>query len=165
LLSLAAGVLALNALQVHVAEVRAHSGVAVDTFTVSPKFGRLPDTALLREQLSRAVDGSLPLSEQLVTKERDYGGPPADVPPPTVLWFDDEASAAIVLELRAADRIGLLHAVAATLESCGVDVRWARVATLGPTVVGSFCLAPGDDSALSLAQRRRIERAVRAAAR
>ena len=39
-LSLAAGVLALNSLEVHAAELSAHEGVAVDTFTVSPRFGR-----------------------------------------------------------------------------------------------------------------------------
>ncbi|MGH3469590.1 MAG: V-type ATP synthase subunit A, partial [Thermocrispum sp.] len=34
---------------------------------------------------------------------------------------------AVVLELRGTDRIGLLYRVAVAVESCGVDVRWARV--------------------------------------
>ena len=126
---------------------------------MSPRFGSLPDAALLREQLSRAIDGSLSLAEKLAAKERDYGGPPLDPPPSKVLWFDDEATGAVVLELRAADRIGLLHRVAGALEQCGADVQWARVSTLGATVVDSFSIAGND------LDRRRIERAVLDAAR
>ncbi|SHG08344.1 [protein-PII] uridylyltransferase [Streptoalloteichus hindustanus] len=167
LLSRAAGVLALHSLQVHAAELRGHAGAAVDVFTVSPRFGSPPDAALLREHLNRALDGSLPLAERLAAKERDYGGPPVDPPPPRLLWFDDEASGAVVLELRAADRIGLLHHVAAALESCGLDVRWARASTYGPTAVDAFCVHvdPGAPSAARLpaAERARVERTVLAA--
>ena len=165
LLSRAAGVLALNSLEVHSAVLRSHSAVAVDVFSVSPRFGSLPDAGLVREQLTRAIAGELPLAERLSAKERDYGGPPADAPPPRVLWFDDEASGAIVMELRAADRIGLLHTVAATLEANKLDVRWAKVATLGGTVVDSFCLVPHDGEDLDPARRRTIERAVITAAK
>jgi [protein-PII] uridylyltransferase len=146
LLARAAGVLALNSLTVHTATVRGHQGVAVDVFGVSPRFGRLPDPALLREQLVRATDGSLPLAQRLAGKEQDYGpdhaGLAADRAEPRVLWFDDEATGAIVLELRASDRIGLLHRVAAALEAAGADIRWARLATPGATVVASFSLVP-----------------------
>jgi [protein-PII] uridylyltransferase len=165
LLSRAAGVLALHSLKVHAAELRAHAGVAVDTFSVSPRFGSLPDTALLREQFVRALSGSLPLVEKLAAKERDYADEPDDPPRPRVLWFDDEAdggaaSRDVVLELRCADRLGLLHDVAATLERCGVDVRWARAMQVGGTAIASFSLAsdaPGYDGP---DWRAEIERAV-----
>ncbi|MBW4716674.1 [protein-PII] uridylyltransferase [Saccharothrix obliqua] len=160
LLSKAAGVLALHSLEVRSAVLRAHAGVAVDVFAAAPRFGSPPDVALLREQLARALDGTLPLADRLAAKERDYGGPPRDSPPPRVLWFDHEATGAVVLELRAADRIGLLHRVACALERCGVDVVWARVATLGTTVVDSFAIA-----GLGAGRRREVERAVLAAAR
>ncbi len=159
MLSKAAGVLALNSLEVHAATLRSHGGATVDAFTVSPRFGSLPDASLLREQLARAIEGSLPLAEKLAAKERDYGGPPLDPPPAKVLWFDDEATGAVVLELRAADRIGLLHKIAGALEQCGVDVQWARVSTLGATVVDSFSIVGTN------LDRRRIERAVLDAAR
>ena len=94
-----------------------------------------------------------------------------------MLWFDDEATGAVVLELRTADRIGLLYRVAAALEGQGVDVRWARVSTLGSSVIDAFCLEAspdGDDSAhaspgtgrtvpLDPTRRRAIEAAVMAA--
>ncbi|GAA5160627.1 [protein-PII] uridylyltransferase [Pseudonocardia eucalypti] len=166
-LSLAAGILALHSLEVHVAELGSHGGVAVDTFTVSPRFGRMPDPAVLRESLAKALDGTLHLPEALARKERDYAQPagPEDRVPPRVLWFDDEATGAVVLELRGTDRIGLLFRVAAAVESCAADVRWAKVETLGASVVDSFCLVGPDGKAtLSRAQRRALEEAVLTAA-
>jgi [protein-PII] uridylyltransferase len=159
LLARAAGVLALNSLDVHAATMGSHGGVAVDVFRVSPRFGELPDPALLREQLGRAVDGSLPLAAKLDAKERDYAATSGEAARPRVLWFDDEATGAVVLELRASDRIGLLYRVASALEACQADVRWARLATPGATVVASFCLAVADTSE----RRSRIESAVLAA--
>jgi [protein-PII] uridylyltransferase len=178
-LAAAAGVLALHSLEVHAAaldtaepdtaapdaaEPGAGAPVAVLTFTVTPRFGGLPDARLLRSDLVRALDGALVLGEALARKERDYAPTRAGEPtaPPRVLWFDDEATGGVVLELRGADRIGLLHRVAAALERCGTDVRWARVATLGASVVDSFGLAGTPDGP---AARRAVERAVLEAAR
>lgn len=167
LLSRAAGALALHSLQVHAAVLRSHAGAAVDVFSVSPRFGSLPDPALLREHFVRAVSGSLPLAERLAAKERDYGGRVLDAPEPRVLWYDDEAggenSGAVVLELRAADRIGLLHSVADALERSGADVLWARVSTMGGTVVDSFGLAVAGGHAPDGDWRDAIELAVLAA--
>ena len=145
---------------------------AVQSFTVSPRFGRPPDVALLRQDLARALDGSLQLADALAVKERDYGETPgsgaglSDVET-KVLWFDYEATGAVVLELRTTDRIGLLHRVAAALESNAVTIRWARISTLGGSAVDSFGLmgfgghgAPDGHPALSPEARERIERAV-----
>jgi [protein-PII] uridylyltransferase len=165
-LSAAAGVLALHSLEVHAAELSTTGEVAVFRFTVSPRFGGLPDPALLRTDLGRVVDGTLVLADALARKERDYAPTNSSEPPapPRVLWFDDEATGAVVLELRGTDRIGLLHRVAAALEGCDAELRWARVATLGSSVVDSFSLAgPNGDGAIRTADRRRIEQAVIAA--
>ena len=168
-LAAAAGVLALHSLEVHAAELNTADGAALFTFTVSPRFGGLPDPALLRSDLTRVLDGGLTLSEALRRKERDYAPIAATVerpPPPRVLWFDDEATGALVVELRGTDRIGLLHHVAAALEGCDVDLRWARVATLGASVVDSFGLAaPAVTGHLGPPARRKIEQAMLAAAR
>ena len=174
-LSATAGVLALHSLEVHAAELETvdhHAdghGLAVLRFTVSPRFGGLPDPALLRAELGRVLDGTLALDEALARKERDYAPalPPGELPAQSrVLWFDDEATGGVVLELRATDRIGMLHRVAAALERCGADVLWARVATLGASVVDSFGLAaPGEPSVPSAERRREIELAVLTAAR
>lgn len=168
LLSRAAGVLALHSLKVHAAELRSHAGAAVDVFSVSPRFGSLPDAGLLREQFTRAVSGSLSLAEKLAAKERDYAEEQDDPPEARVLWFDDEAdggaeSEDVVLELRAADRLGLLHGLAEALERCGADVLWARAMQVGGTAIASFSLAatsPANGDTTSEDWRREIERAV-----
>ncbi|MET0237666.1 MAG: [protein-PII] uridylyltransferase [Kibdelosporangium sp.] len=168
LLSRAAGVLALNSLQVHSASIDVYAGIAVEVFTASPRFGSLPDVTLLREQIGMAMSDNLPLADKLAAKERDYGGRPEDAPEPRVLWFDDEAGkeypSAVVLELRAADRIGLLYRVAEALERCGADIQWARAATLGTTAVDSFGIRAADGGPLSAASRKRLAEAVRVAA-
>ncbi|GEL17756.1 [protein-PII] uridylyltransferase [Pseudonocardia asaccharolytica] len=163
-LSAAAGVLALHSLQVYAAELRTEGTVVVHEFLVSPRFGGLPDPALIRADLIRVLDGTLVLADALARKERDYApaAPAAhDAAPPRVLWFDDEASGVVVLELRGTDRIGLLHRVAAALEGCGIELRWARVSTLGSSVVDSFGVG-GRRPAET--ERRRVEQAVLAAA-
>ncbi len=177
-LALAAGVLALRSLQVHSADIRIvelpGGSAAVHRFTASPRFGRPPDAALLRQDLVRALDGSLHLEQELAAKERDYGEPSAsgmglgDIET-KVLWLDDEATGAVVLELRTTDRIGLLHRVASAFARNAVAVRWARVVTLGSSVVDSFGLtspsALGGHSALTPTVREQVELAVLSAAR
>jgi [protein-PII] uridylyltransferase len=183
LLSRTAGVLALHQLDVRSATiatvglqaaarpaaepVQQPAAMAVNVFQVSPRFGRGPDPALLRADVARALAGSLPVSERLAAKEQAYapagGRPPAGVgvPPPRVLWFDDAATDATVLELRAADAMGLLHRVTGALERCGLDVRTARVSTLGGAVVDAFyVVGPGGAPVTDAALRRRVEAAV-----
>src|SRR5262249_54906496 len=64
------------------------------------------------------------------------GGPP----PPRVVWAVDGATDAAILELRAADDVGLLYRVAHALEEAGADLRAARISTLGADVVDAFYL-------------------------
>jgi [protein-PII] uridylyltransferase len=165
LLAPAAGVLALHSLEVHAAVMRGYDGGRAGVFTASPKFGSLPDTALLREQFARAVAGTLPLTQRLAAKERDYAAPRVEAAEPKVLWFDDETSGpdTVVLELRANDRIGLLFRIAGALRRCDAEVRWAKVATLGGGVVDSFAIAPRSGK-LDHAWRDRVAEAVLAAA-
>jgi len=163
LLSRTAGVLALHQLDVRSATVATVGRTAVDVFTVSPRFGRGPEPALLRADVARALAGSLPLAERLAAKERAYGHRQGQ--PPRVLWFDGAATGATVLELRAADAAGLLHRVTAALERCGLDVRGARVSTLGGAVVDAFYLVGGDGGPVTdPALRRAVTDAVLAAA-
>jgi [protein-PII] uridylyltransferase len=164
LLAPAAGVLALNSLEVHAAMMRSYEGGRAGVFTASPKFGSLPDATLLREQFARAVAGTLPLTQRLAAKERDYAATRAETAEPKVLWFDDETSGpdTVVLELRANDKIGLLYRVAGALRRCDAEVRWAKVATLGSGVVDSFAITTRSGK-LDHAWRERVAEAVLAA--
>ncbi len=157
LLSKAAGVLALHSLDVRSASIRTHEAMAVNAFVVEPRFGSLPDPAVVRGDLRRAMDGSLGLPGRLAAKERSYGrGSLAPRRPPTVHWFDGEATDATVLELRADDTIGLLYRVTAALERSGVDIRGARVSSLGGSVVDAFYVALADGRPIPPAERARI---------
>ncbi len=156
-----AGVLALHLLDIRQASICTTAGMAVNTFVVEPRFGRLPDEALLRADLARALAGELPLAERLREKEQAYAQvrPPR---PPTISWFDEQATDATVLEIRTEDRIGLLTRITAALERSQTDVRSARVAALGNAVVGSFYLTDRDGRLIGASARRDIEVELRA---
>jgi len=153
-LSRAAGVLALHQLDVRAASAVTVGPTAVDVFTVSPRFGTGPDPVLLRADLARALAGTLPLADRLAAKEAAYGRGPQQ--PPRVLWFDGAATGATVLELRAADAAGLLHRVTAALEQAGLDVRGARVSTLGGSAVDAFYVVGADGAPVTDPDVRRV---------
>ena len=153
LLSKAAGVLALHSLRVHSASVNSHEGLAINTFVVSPHFGAPPAAELLRQQFILALDGELDVIAALEQRDeetppatRRAGEIPAAVPghqtiaPPRVLWFAGSSPGELVVQIRSADRPGLLARLAAVVERKSVDVSWAKVTTLGATVVDAFGL-------------------------
>ncbi len=133
------GVLALHLLDIREASIRTYSGMAVNRFVVAPRFGRMPDAALVRSDLARALKGELGLATKLAEKERVYSRRPTDAPHtrPSVHWFDD-ATAATVVEFRGEDEIGLLYRITTALERAGLDVRSARVSSLAGIVVDAF---------------------------
>jgi [protein-PII] uridylyltransferase len=65
-----------------------------------------------------------------------------------------------VLELRTDDAIGLLYRVTAVLERCGVDIRSARVSSLGRSVVDAFYVTGADGQPVPAASRTHIEAAL-----
>jgi [protein-PII] uridylyltransferase len=179
LLSKAAGVLALNSLRVHSASVNGHEGSAINTFVVSPHFGSPPAGELLRQQFILALDGELDVLASLDRRDHDAaqygttraGDVPAAVPinhataPPRVLWNDGAAPGELVVQIRSTDRAGLLARLTAVFERDGVDIAWAKVTTLGSSVVDVFgitVVADGDAGAasdrISPAMRDDIER-------
>jgi [protein-PII] uridylyltransferase len=153
-----AGVLALHSLDVRSASIRTYQGMAVNTFVVHPRFGRLPDPVLVRADLARALDGALGLADRLRQKEQSYARvSPVERQPPAVLWFDDEATDATVVEYRAADSIGLLCRVTAALERCQLDVRSARVSSMAGVAVDAFYVTTRDGKPVPPANRADIE--------
>jgi [protein-PII] uridylyltransferase len=133
----AAGVLALHRLDVYAATATSLGPTAVTLFTVSPRFGSPPDWRLVRDDLHAALEGSLPLHERLAAKEQAYPRHHAPAPP-RVIVLDDAAESATVVEVRAHDAVGLLYRIGRALDSCGLDVRSARVSTFGAEVVDAF---------------------------
>ena len=168
LLAAAAGVLALHRLDVRSASTAVLPGpggpVGVPVFAVLPRPGASLDAGLLRDDLRRALDGALDLTRRLAEREQAYA-PRGEPPPPAVVRLvEGEATGATVVQVRARDGVGLLHRVAAALTGAGLDLRGARVQTLGAEVVDSFYVVGPDGRELTdPALRARTTAAVRAA--
>jgi [protein-PII] uridylyltransferase len=142
LLAAVAGCLAAHRLTVQGADVSPlpdSDTVAVECM-IRPDFGTGPEPPRLAADLRRAVRGELAVAERLAARERGYARTATPAAPPRVVWHDGAATGAVVLELRAADRIGLLYRVARALAESGAWVRSARISTLGTAAVDSFYL-------------------------
>ncbi|HVX42266.1 MAG TPA: [protein-PII] uridylyltransferase [Mycobacteriales bacterium] len=163
ILSSAAGVLALHRLEVVAATVVSDAGREFEIFSVVPPFGEPPDAARLRADLHRARSGSLDLDARLRAVESAY--PAGDPAPAVVSWFDDAATDATVVELRAPNARGLLFRVTSAFDAAGVRVRAARVSTWGTAVVDAFYLENAAGGPITdPGRRQKIEAAIRAAA-
>jgi [protein-PII] uridylyltransferase len=147
LLSLSAGVLALHRLDVRTATAFSRGPTAVSVFRVSPRFGSFPDWSLVRDDLRRAVDGSLPLQEKLAAREAAYARTTPTVAS-TVHLVDDASETSTIVEVRAPDELGVLHRIAAVLEQFGLDVRSAHISSLGADVVDAFYVPVLTDAAV-----------------
>ncbi|WP_299559790.1 [protein-PII] uridylyltransferase [uncultured Mycolicibacterium sp.] len=166
LLSKAAGVLALNSLRVHSASVNSRDGMAINTFVVSPHFGSPPAAELLRQQFILALSGDLDVVGTLEHREAEAAASPsragvpgaspapAQVPaPPRVLWSDGAVPGELIVQIRTVDRTGLLSRLTAVFERDGVDIVWAKVNTLGSSVLDAFCIAVAPESAMTIRER------------
>jgi [protein-PII] uridylyltransferase len=140
LLARVAGVLALFGFDIRDAAGYIEDGMALEVFDGTDRFGRLSETAgrdAVGATLRDALIGELPLEEQLRARIRRYRMPKAagDV---AVVIDQDASPSATVVEVHAPDHVGLLAQVAATFADLDVDVRTAKVSTLGDRVVDVF---------------------------
>ncbi|MBO3676817.1 [protein-PII] uridylyltransferase [Streptomyces sp. NEAU-YJ-81] len=150
----AAGVLALHRLTVRAADLRAlelpseldaagaAAGVLLLSWRVAAEYGSLPQAARLRNDLLRALDGSLDIVARLAEREAAYRKYPrrrgVHAPPPRVTVAPGSSQLATVIEVRAQDAPGLLHRIGRALEDTGVAVRSAHASTLGANAVDAF---------------------------
>lgn len=145
-----AGTLAASGLTVRSATVRTVDGVAVDTWRVGTT-GSAPDATVLRTTLRRLSAGEPAVLELLRRREASWRpGPRAGpVPAARVTLVPGGSSDATVLEVRAADRPGLLHRLGRALVGIGVDVRSAHVATFAGQAVDVLYLSGPDGGRLT----------------
>ena len=69
-----------------------------------------------------------------------------------------------MLEVRAPDRLGVLHRITTALTGCGLDVQSAHISSLGADVVDAFYVVGPDGAPLTDADlRMHVEAAVLAA--
>ena len=151
----AAGVLASHRLAVRSANATSVGGTAVTVFDVEPEFGEPPDPTLVAGDLRRMLLGRLDVEDRLERRARAVPPRGAVVPAPKVTLVDDASETATVVEVRAHDAPGLLWRVGRALGECGLDVRAARVETLGAEVVDVFYVTDEDGQPLTDRERRR----------
>jgi [protein-PII] uridylyltransferase len=139
----AAGVLASHRLVVRSANVAVHEGTALTVLQVAPEFGEPPAPELVAADLRRMLAGRLDVADRLRRRSGAQPPRPPGVPPPRVTLVDDASRTATVVEIRAHDEPGLLWRMGRALGECGLDVRAARVETLGAEVVDVFYVVDG----------------------
>jgi [protein-PII] uridylyltransferase len=137
----AAGVLASHRLAVHGANATSIGSTAVAVFNVAPEYGDPPDSTLVASDLRRMLEGRLDVEERLERRIRGARPRGAVVAPPKVTLVDDASLTATVVEVRAHDEPGLLWRIGRALGGCGLDLRSARVETLGAEAVDVFYVA------------------------
>ncbi len=147
LFSKVAGVLALHGLEVLAAATDPSvPGWASSTFRVVDPRRDEPPWERVRLDLDRALDGRLALRARLAERGRTYRRPPA-LPAPaeaTVTFHDDASSSSTVIDVHAADGLGVLYRITCALAELDLDIRSARAQTMGGTVVDAFYVQTRD---------------------
>lgn len=154
LLAAVAGALALHRCNVRRATATGGGpGMAVEVFDVEPLFDRVPDWQAVERDVVGLLDGKLNLTEQLAEQDRTYARarrPVSALPPQQHVRFDNVTSdLATIVEVRAPDRLGLLHEITAALAGTGCNVESALVDTLGHEVIDTFYVHDGQGEKLS----------------
>jgi [protein-PII] uridylyltransferase len=160
-----AGVLSLHGLSVLGAE--AHSdeqGMAASEFTVVvPPTGPIkwePVVADLRRALAGELAIEARMAERASTYRRRRKVTSASAPV-TRISFDDSSSTSTVVEVHAPNVMGVLYRITKALAEVGLDIRHARVQTLGHEVVDTFYVrTTGGGKLRDPFHRAEVERAV-----
>jgi [protein-PII] uridylyltransferase len=160
-----AGVVALHGLEVVAASAfSTDDGRALAEFRVADHLrGAVPWPRVVAD-LERALDGRLALSARLAERRETYRrpGPVTRRPIPAAVTVDNTASAtATVVDVHTANSIGVLYHITRALAEQDLDIRSARIQTLGPEVVDSFYLRDRQaQKVCDPAHLREIERAI-----
>ena len=148
-----AGALGLLRLTVRTARAWEQDGVAVSVWEVAEQ---APDPALVRERVGAVLAGR-------AQPRPSSGADRREAPEPVVLVHHGASDAATVLEVRGADRPGVVHDVCAALAGLGLSIRSAHVTTVGPQAVDVFYVVEPGAGALRDDRAAEALHAVRAA--
>src|SRR5215469_1289181 len=151
----AAGVLASHRLAVRGATATSAGDIAVTVFSVAPEYGDPPDAHLVAADLRRMLEGRLDVEDRLDRRARAARPRGSAAPPPKVTLVDGASRSATVVEVRAHDEPGLLWRIGRALGECDLDVRAARVETLGAEAVDVFYVTDSTGGLLSDPDARR----------
>ncbi|MEO5653765.1 MAG: [protein-PII] uridylyltransferase [Marmoricola sp.] len=155
LLADAAAVLALQRAPVRAARAWTQGGYGVSVWEVAD-IGL--DDVVMRQRLEAVVGGRIDVAAELGR------GAPVTLEP-SVAVRPEASPTATVIEVRSADRPGLIHTVCQALAAMDVSVRSAHVSTLGPQAVDVFYVQEASAGALAEERAASVAHAVREALR
>jgi [protein-PII] uridylyltransferase len=162
LFSRVAGTLALKSFAVLSAEAGSEDGMAASRFRVDAG-GMEVDWEEVVRDVRNAVDGRLALEARLAARAR-HGRRNAGqrlVREPSVRVDNVASGSSTVIEVHAPDRIGVLYHITRALADMDLDIRWAKVATLGAEVVDSFYVRTATGEKVEDGEHiRELERAI-----
>ena len=140
-----AGVLACHGLDVVSASAYSADGRALSEFGVEDPFRVETPWPNVERDLVRALDGRLAVEARVAERARRYARSNANwrVPTAIVRFENDASEAATVIDVHTTDGIGVLYRITRALADFDVDIRTARVATLGNQVVDAFYVVDG----------------------
>jgi [protein-PII] uridylyltransferase len=144
LLASVAGALALHGVEVLSANGwSSDDGLAIEEYRIERRLGGEPPWKRIDADLRLILAGELDLGTKLRERAAAYAGATkrtsaAPTAPPAVLVDQSASQTATLVEVRAPDRVGVLHEVADAIASAGCDIRVALVETLGHEVVDVF---------------------------
>lgn len=139
------GSLSVAGISVMSADVFMVEGVAVEVFRVSSWAGGEPNYSKFKSILNKALKGDISLSERIDTiqasSSRQKIGQGLET---SVKVVTDASELATVVEVVASNRRGLLYALASEIARHNLDIRHAKVMTMGMDVVDTFYLVTSE---------------------
>lgn len=163
------GALALHGLDVLAAAAASSPDgtMAIEEFRVESSLGREPDWEQVSADVERAVAGRLALDARIEERARTYRTTKSRSAAPAAarVSFDLTASdASTLVEVRASDGVAVLYRITKALSECNLDIRSAKVQTLGHEVVDTFYVRDTDGTKpVDAAHLAEAERAILAA--
>jgi [protein-PII] uridylyltransferase len=170
LFSRVAGALAVLGLDVRSAVAGGENGMAVEVLDIVARVGDAPEPERIVDTVTDGIEQRLAIERGLSERARAYRAgsrsTAANVSAPVVLFDDTASDRATVVDVRAPDGVAVLYRATKALADCDVDIRSAKVSTLGHEVVDAFYVTELDGSKLTPGTRyAQVEAAVLAALR
>jgi [protein-PII] uridylyltransferase len=153
LLADVAALFALQRVSVRSARAWSQDDVGISVWEVAEEHLDELDEKVLRQRYDAIVAGRVDPAARLT---RDTGGIA-----PSVVVRPEASARATVLEVRTADRPGVVHLVCAALARLDLTVRSAHVDTLGPAAVDVFYVQEASAGSLSDTRAAEAAHAVR----
>lgn len=155
LLASVAATFALRRVPIRAARIWSQGEYGVSVWDVADEY---LNAGALRDQYDAISEGRVDVASRLAPR------PPAPGElDPTVVVRPEASDHATVIEVRAADRLGVVFQVSSALAAMEMTVRSAHVSTLGPQAVDVFYVQEASAGALSETRSAEAAHAVRAA--